>query len=1381
MLNATGTITVSANNTVGAASSTPTLCINTVLTAITHATTGATGIGVAVGLPAGVTAAWAANTITISGTPTVAGVFNYTIPLAGGCGPVLNATGTITVSANNTVTLTSAPATTAQTVCINTPITNITYTTTGATGATVTNLPTGVTGTWAGNVVTISGTPTVAGAALTYTVTLTGGCGVITTTGTIAVTANNTVNLTSAVGTNAQTVCTNTAITNITYSTTGATGATVANLPVGVTGTWASNVVTISGTPTVSGGALTYTVTLTGGCGVITTTGTITVNLSLVPTFTSQPGPAACINTDVIYATQPGQTNYIWSIPGVAGTDYSITSGGTLNDNSLTLKWLTAGSKSVGINYTTPGGCTAAAASFSTSTLVSSALTVTTSHVNVVCFGGVTGSATAIPSGGTGPYSYSWNTLPVQTTITATGLLAGPYTVTVTDANLCTAIANVTITQPASALTGTITSQTNVLCFGNATGSITITGAGGTAPYQYNFDGGGYQVSGTFSSLIAGSHSVTVRDANFCTTNVPVTITQPIAALSGSISSQTNILCFGAATGSVTVAGSGGSTPYQYSIDGGLYQVSGIFNSLLAGIHTVTIRDANSCTMNVPVTLTQPVSALNGSIVSQTNVSCFGGSTGNVTVAGSGGTSPYVYSIDAGTFQALGTFNVLSAGIHTVTIRDNNLCLYNIIVNITQPATALAGTIASQTNVACFGASTGSVTLSGSGGTAPYQYNIDGGIFQGSGIFNGLVAGIHSAIVRDVNLCTFNVPVTITQPAAALTVTTSHVNVACFGGATGTATAIPAGGTGPYTYSWNTIPVQTTITATGLVAGTYTVTVTDANLCTATANAVITQPAAALTVTTSHVNVACFGGATGTATAIPAGGTGPYTYSWNTLPVQTTATATGLIAGTYTVTVTDANLCTATANVTITQPAAALTVTTSHVNVACFGGATGTATAIPAGGTGPYTYSWNTVPVQTTITATGLIAGTYTVTVTDANLCTATANAVITQPAAALTVTTSHVNVACFGGATGTATAIPAGGTGPYTYSWNTVPVQTTITATGLIAGTYTVTVTDANLCTATANAVITQPAAALTVTTSHVNVACFGGTTGTATAIPAGGTGPYTYSWNTVPVQTTITATGLIAGTYTVTVTDANLCTATANAVITQPAAALTVTTSQVNVACFGGATGTATAIPAGGTGPYTYSWNTVPVQTTITATGLIAGTYTVTVTDANLCTATANAVITQPAAALTVTTSHVNVACFGGATGTATAIPAGGTGPYTYSWNTVPVQTTITATGLIAGTYTVTVTDANLCTATANVTNNPACSSTDSHNDPGQCCMFWRSNRNSNSYPGRRNRTIYLFMEYDTGTDNNNSYRSNSRNIYCNSYRCQPVYSNS
>ena len=184
----TVTVTVNANNTVGAASSTPTLCISTPLTAITHTTTGATGIGAAVGLPAGVTAAWAGNTITISGTPTAAGVFNYSIPLTGGCGSV-NATGTITVITNNTV---SGPSST-PTLCISTPLTAITHTTTGATGiGAAVGLPAGVTAAWAANTITISGTPTAAGV-FNYSIPLTGGCGSVNATGTIRVTANNTV------------------------------------------------------------------------------------------------------------------------------------------------------------------------------------------------------------------------------------------------------------------------------------------------------------------------------------------------------------------------------------------------------------------------------------------------------------------------------------------------------------------------------------------------------------------------------------------------------------------------------------------------------------------------------------------------------------------------------------------------------------------------------------------------------------------------------------------------------------------------------------------------------------------------------------------------------------------------------------------------------------------------------------------------------------------------------------------------------------------------------------------------------------------------------------------------------------------------------------
>ena len=274
---ATTDVTVNSNNTVTAASSSPTVCINTAITDITHTTTGATGFATTTtnyGLPAGVTAVLASNTITISGTPTASGTFNYDIPLTGGCGTV-SATGTITVTAINT----ASAASSTPTVCINTAITDITHTTTGATGfaTTTTNygLPAGVTAVLASNTITISGTPTASGT-FNYDIPLTGGCGTVSATGTITVSAINTVSTASST----PTVCINTAITDITHTTTGATGfaTTTTNygLPAGVTAVLASNTITISGTPTASG-TFNYDIPLTGGCGTVSATGTITV------------------------------------------------------------------------------------------------------------------------------------------------------------------------------------------------------------------------------------------------------------------------------------------------------------------------------------------------------------------------------------------------------------------------------------------------------------------------------------------------------------------------------------------------------------------------------------------------------------------------------------------------------------------------------------------------------------------------------------------------------------------------------------------------------------------------------------------------------------------------------------------------------------------------------------------------------------------------------------------------------------------------------------------------------------------------------------------------------------------------------------------------
>ncbi len=944
---------------------------------------------------------------------------------------------------------------------------------------------------------------------------------------------------------------------------------------------------------------------------------------------------------------------------------------------------------------------------------VSGLSTTVTTLTHVKCRGASTGVAAISTAGGTAPYSISWNTVPVQNGATASNLPAGTWTATVTDANGCQTTRAITITEPASVLSASLFSQTDVLCFGNTTGSATVSASGGTGPYTYQWNTTPVQNGATANNLAAGAYTCTVRDVNNCSTTLNVTITQPAATLSASISAQTNVLCFGNSTGSATVSANGGTAPYAYSWNSTPSQNTATASNLIAGSYTCTITDANGCSITRNVTITQPAATLSASISAQTNVLCFGNSTGSATVSVSGGTSPYSYSWNTTPIQNTATAAGLVAGNYTCTITDANGCSITRNVTITQPVTTLNAAVSAQTNVLCFGNSTGSATVSASGGTAPYSYSWNTNPIQNTASATGLVAGNYTCTITDANGCSTTENVVITQPAATLSASISaQTNLLCFGNNTGSATVSANGGTAPYTYSWNTTPAQNTSSATGLIAGSYTCTITDANGCSITRNVTITQPAAVLSTSISaQTNVLCFGNSTGSATVSASGGTAPYSYSWNTTPIQNTASATGLIAGGYVCTITDANGCGTTANVTITQPAAALSASISaQTNVLCFGNNTGSATVSATGGTAPYSYAWNTTPAQNAATATGLVAGNYTCSITDANGCSTTANVTITQPTATLSTSISaQTNVLCFGNSTGSATVSASGGTAPYTYSWNSTPSQNTATASNLIAGSYTCTITDANGCSITRNVTITQPAATLSASISaQTNVLCFGNSTGSATVSVSGGTSPYSYSWNTTPIQNTATAAGLVAGNYTCTITDANGCSITRNVTITQPVTTLNAAVSaQTNVLCFGNSTGSATVSASGGTAPYSYSWNTNPIQNTASATGLVAGNYTCTITDANGCSTTENVVITQPAATLSASISaQTNLLCFGNNTGSATVSANGGTAPYTYSWNTTPAQNTSSATGLIAGSYTCTITDANGCSITRNVT---------------------------------------------------------------------------
>jgi gliding motility-associated-like protein len=284
------------------------------------------------------------------------------------------------------------------------------------------------------------------------------------------------------------------------------------------------------------------------------------------------------------------------------------------------------------------------------------------------------------------------------------------------------------------------------------------------------------------------------------------------------------------------VAGSGGSAPYDYSLNGGAYQTSGSFTGLTAGIYTITVRDALLVTFDISVTITQPVSALGGFIASQTNVLCFGNNTGNVTIAGSGGVSPYLYKMAGGSYQASGLFETLVAGPYTVTIQDANLCTLDVTVNITQPLALLTVNALSSANVSCFGSANGSVNVSGSGGTTPYMFNLNGGAYQASGSFNNLTAANYTISVQDANLCTASITVAITEPEA-LSIASTTVDASCPDIEDGSITLTITGGTLPYSSLW--LDNVITQDRTNIATGNYRVVVTDINSCAAALDVVV--------------------------------------------------------------------------------------------------------------------------------------------------------------------------------------------------------------------------------------------------------------------------------------------------------------------------------------------------------------------------------------------------------------------------------------------------------------------------------------------------------------------------------------------------------------
>jgi gliding motility-associated-like protein len=635
-------------------------------------------------------------------------------------------------------------------------------------------------------------------------------------------------------------------------------------------------------------------------------------------------------------------------------------------------------------------------------------------------------------------------------------------------------------------------------------------------------------------------------------------------------------------------------------------------------------------------------STLTATILPQNPTVCYGATGTTITANGGGGTPPYTYLWNTGATTSSIYVNV---GTYIVTIGDSSGCppTYDtvIVTAFSNPITANAGTnqnvCLDNLPINLQGVVTGVTTGIWSGGLGSYSTSNTAlnAVYTPSPveIANGSVSLVLTTTGN--GTCPAGVD-TVTYSLVDFTanVSVTTIPVSCNGGSNGSATIAISGNQTPYTCYWNTVPAQSGNTVAGLSAGTYAVTIVNSLGCDSIISVTITEPTVLTTSITNTQNVSCNGGSNGLATVTAYGGSAPYTYQWSTSAFsQNTSTAGNIPAGIHSVTVTDANGCTSVSSAVITEPSSSISVTISTTDVSCFGLADGQIALTVTGGVPPYSFAWSlNAGNQLSNVATNLSAGSYGVVISDNFGCRSISGIIVSEPAP-LTNNLSLTHVSCFGSNDGEAQLQIFGGTAPYVYTWSANSnTGNQNSASSLSAGTYSVTVTDQNNCTLDSLFDIVQPLA-INLTTSINDINCNGGSNGSATISPTGGTPPYSIVWMTnIGVQMGMNANNLTSGNYTVSVTDSLGCVETANISVTQPDS-LVLQMDFISPQCNGMANGAAEAIVSGGTLPYNYDWDAnTGFQNTPIATGLNAGPYNITVVDANNCLVTSTITVTEP-----------------------------------------------------------------------------------------------------------------------------------------------------
>lgn len=869
---------------------------------------------------------------------------------------------------------------------------------------------------------------------------------------------------------------------------------------------------------------------------------------------------------------------------------------------------------------------------------------------NVDCNGNSTGLILVEADGGWNNYKYSISGPMSDENKTGVfnNLVAGEYTITVTDFLGVTASVTQTITQPEPLTSSAVVKDAN--CFGSSDGVVTFSISGGTSGYTLNLDGKGYESDKDGKVKVEGLSSKTylydVVDANGCVFNESVIVGQPeelLVKADGNNYNNYNIKCFGD-TDTLKVAASGGIAPYSFSLDGDIAQtVSGSeysFIDLPQGKYQVVCVDAHGCKDTVTQELTQPDKLVISSI-DTVRPSCYGYEDGRLTVNVEGGifASDYYYYFDKAKNPTLSeVYSGLKSGVHSVKVVDANQCVVDTTIKLGQPEKFIAK-IDKFANVSCFGESTGEISFDINGGTLPYYYSLDGAdrtkFDESEYLLTGLPSKTdkYSILLTDENGCSVEQSQVITQPEQITAVTTlkdfNGYNIQC-NGSTGEAEVAVAGGVGHYTVDFNGREYQgNRLKFSNLKAGEHSYKVTDENGCQRDFPFAMSQPDA-LEASVTPIMAKCFGLSDGKLDIDFTGGVPDYSYSVYDSVKNIIAEGDSpdklllndLPAGLYKVKVTDANKCVKESSGVIAQPNN-IEVTLLKKDISCKGAGDGVISATVTGGTQPYSYKWSNNGATNNNTISRLAQGVYTLQIIDNFGCKAygsdnypEASAEIFEPDRNLAFSgLDFVNPSCSYKNDGEISFTVDGGWGGYKYELNDMSFEGT-NMSALRAGSYKVSVLDSNNCTISQVVDLVSPVALSFTDTADV-ISCYGGTTSINILSASGGTGSYSFSLDGGEWLSGIKFDNVSAGNHTIVMRDENKCEYYKERTVKENARLVIADElTQSNNSADPAKNNVIAVTASGGVAPYYYQWQDTNV-TNSKLDNIGSGIYTVTVTD--------------------------------------------------------------------------------------------------------------------------------------------------------------------